>query len=131
MAPRQLVWVELALLVEKAPEGYALASHMAIALQCANIFPLIYSLLARWKDPPIPYHISVGVILATGIVACELLAAHWDYVAVVFGAPRSVALLGLLFLGGALDCTSSVVYWPFVSEFEEAYTATLATGESL
>jgi hypothetical protein len=34
---------------------------------------------------------------------------------------------GLLFLGGALDCTSSVVYWPWVSQYDEAFTATLAT----
>ena len=30
-----------------------------------------------------------------------------------------------------MDCTSSVVYWPYVSQFDESYSAALATGESL
>ena len=41
------LWVELPLLVEQLPEGWALASYLSIIVQVANLGPLTVGLL-RW-----------------------------------------------------------------------------------
>ncbi len=38
------LWVELPLLVQTLPESWALASHLSVIIQIANVGPVAYSL---------------------------------------------------------------------------------------
>lgn len=49
----------------------------------------------------------------------------------VFGADRSTAFLGLLFIFSLVDCTTSVLYIPYLSKFQSKFVFPLFVGEGL
>lgn len=124
----------LPLFMLRLPEKYEIAADMNFALQLANVFPFALFLLAcvtPWRR--LRYHLDSAIIivmLVVGVIACVLLAFLWDRVTVwPSGQKRSVAFLVLVFIVGAVDCTSSVVYWPFISHYTSYYTTALSIGE--
>jgi len=71
------------------------------------------------------------VLLVGGAGGMLTLAACWSLTARVFGATRSVALLLLTFVAALADCTSSVLFWRFVSSFRSVHISALSAGEGL
>lgn len=127
------VWVELPLLVPRLPEGWGLPSYMAVLIQLANIGPLLVTLYNYFSprnqgsghcDVPISY-----LIIGVGIVSCLLMALFWDRTSMVFGQNHSTALLCLCFFLAFVDCTSSVVFLPFMALFKPEYMTAFFIGE--
>jgi hypothetical protein len=103
-----------------------------MSLQLANIFPLLF--VAWWKckgENPVPYVVSIPFLLLIGIASFIFLSQFWRETSIVFGERRSTAIYGMAFMAGALDCTSSVVYWPFISNFPDDMISAMSVGESL
>jgi PAS domain S-box-containing protein len=184
------IYLELPLLVGTAPEGWALATYLAVVTQLGNLGPLAYAFVdgrlrarhvaarraarqqrrqrqqqpqqqqrqqqhggggggggEQWlteeeeaekeeeeeegASPGIPTGVGVCVLVGVNTVAMALLAGGaWRTTAVVGGAPRSVALLGLAFVAALADCTSSLVFWPFVAGCKPIFVSALAVGEA-
>lgn len=99
-----------------------------IRFQIANVGPLGYSLL-RWRFPGLPQHLAVYVLLSVGTLASLLLVPLWD--ATSPDGRHSVGLLALLFFLSLVDCTSSVLFLPFMSTFRAAYLNSYLIGEGL
>jgi len=127
------VWVELPLLVPRLPEGWGLPSYMAVLIQLANIGPLLVTLYNYFSprnqgsghcDVPISY-----LIISVGMVSCLLMSLLWDRTSVVFGTEHSTALLLLCFFLAFVDCTSSVVFLPFMALFKPEYMTAFFIGE--
>jgi len=127
------VWVELPLLVPRLPEGWGLPSYMAVLIQLANIGPLLVTLYNYFSprhqssghcDVPISY-----LIIGVGIVSCLLMALFWDRTSALFGQQHSTALLFLCFFLAFVDCTSSVVFLPFMALFKPEYMTAFFIGE--
>lgn len=74
---------------------------------------------------------SIYVILTFGIAAMVLLGLTWRETAVVFGQKRSVALLTNAFFAAAVDCTTSILFWPFAGLFQHKYVIALSVGEGM
>ncbi|EQC38302.1 hypothetical protein, variant [Saprolegnia diclina VS20] len=74
---------------------------------------------------------AIWGLLSMGIVVCVLLSIFWDQTSVFFGHEHSTALLVLVFFGGMVSSTTSVVYYPFVATFPPLFTSALSTGEGL
>jgi len=74
---------------------------------------------------------TVMTAMALGIVATTLLAFTWHVRSTVAGESRSLPLLVLAFVAGAVDCVSTVTFWPFASLFSAEMTTALAIGEGL
>jgi hypothetical protein len=72
--------------------------------------------------------IAVGCV---GIADCVALAIFWDVVAVVGGARRSAGLLFFVFIGGGVDCLTSLLFYPFAGKFPPIFTSYLMSGEAL
>jgi len=125
------LWVELPLLVEQLPESWSLASYLSIIVQFANLGPLTIGLL-RWichEKIPIAW-IIVGLLLM-GSASSSLLVSFWDRTSVFGGQDHSTALFVLVFFLSLVDCTSSVLFLPFMGVFKEIYLNSYLVGEGL
>ncbi|XP_052816788.1 solute carrier family 52, riboflavin transporter, member 3-B-like [Mya arenaria] len=123
------IWVELPLLVDQLPEGWNLPSYMAVVIQIANIGPITYTLTKlccpnRNFQRPVVY-----AMVIIGSAASLLLAFFWTRTSVVGGVEHSTALLVLMFFLSLVDCTSSVVFLPFMNVFKPEYMTSYYVGE--
>ncbi|KAK3085748.1 hypothetical protein FSP39_008119 [Pinctada imbricata] len=125
------LWVELPVMVPHLNEGWTLPSYLSVIIQLANIGPLIVTLCnvfapGKLKEKPVVY-----VITVIGAAACFLLAFFWKTSTYIAGAQRSTALLVLQFMLALVDCTSSVVFLPFMAIFKPQYMTAYFIGEGM
>ncbi|XP_076044888.1 solute carrier family 52, riboflavin transporter, member 3-A-like isoform X2 [Oratosquilla oratoria] len=124
------LWVELPLLVEHLPERWNLPSYLAVIIQIANIGPLVYTLL-KILHPSLRPDPTVYFVLALGSLASLLLTLFWDRTSFVAGANHSTALLILVFFLSLVDCTSSVLFLPYMAVWRRVYLPSYLVGEGL
>lgn len=122
-------FLQLPLLVEKAPEQWSLASFIVIAIQLANIGPLLYNIIQSIH--PFRDSIFITTLLVIGIIGSILFGFYYDATAYIFGQDRSVALLIIVFAFALVGCTSSVLFMPYMGRFQEIYLITYLIGEGL
>ncbi|XP_067123793.1 solute carrier family 52, riboflavin transporter, member 3-B-like isoform X1 [Centruroides vittatus] len=125
------LWVELPVLIQVLPEGWSLASYIVVITQIANLGPIIYTLACRkWSSRKLEIPVIYFTLLI-GITSCFLLTFLWSKTSVVFGKLHSTALLSLAFLLAFVDCTSSVLYLPFMAHYKEKYLLSYLIGEGM
>ena len=125
------LWVELPLLVQTLPEGWNLPSYMSIVIQIANVGPICYSIL-RFVAPNVAREApSVYLLMVIGVLSSLLMALLWNVTGYVGGAEHSTGLLTLLFCLSLVDCTSSVLFMPFMARFRRIYLTSYLIGEGL
>lgn len=125
------LWVELPLLVERLPEGWNLASYLSIIVQLANLGPLLYTFI-RWLAKGKSWDkVCIYLLLTLGTTAGILLALYWDRTLTVAGSNHSVALFALVFFLSLVDCTSSILFLPFMAVFRDIYLNSYLVGEGL
>jgi hypothetical protein len=118
---------ELPLIVNDLPEGWATASYLTLVIQIANVGPLVYILVEKHVTL---FSANIAVLLL-GAISMVLLGFLWDTTDYVAGREHSVPLLVLSFTAALADCTTSLLFWPFVGRFPSPYAAALSTGEGL
>lgn len=125
------LWVELPILVDRTVEGWSLSSYLVIIIQVANIGPLLYTVVNKFA--PKKFHEKHGVFLLVviGSMACLLLVFMWRDTSYIGGYKHSTGLLFAVFLLSLVDCTSSVVFLPYMSIFKPQYISALYFGEGL
>lgn len=148
------IYSEIPILGTTLPEGYAIAVDMNLSLQLANIVPFLYFVLMVFRraynfirqkkklensqvdEQNAPTHVqqfewidTIGIIslLVIGIVTLILMSFLWN----IQVSGRSWPFLILTFFIGVCDCTSTLLFYPFVLHFTYAYTSALLIGESL
>jgi hypothetical protein len=150
------LFAELALLMPNLPEGFQLASYIALCIQLAGVAPLVYAALVPPQDTPdisavhvVPSDSSLPrtrplsscaacmnsfipplAVLIINAVLPFITALTWDKTSSLFGEQHSTALLLMALLTGIASCSSSVIYWPYVSRYDPACTTYLSTGEA-
>lgn len=72
---------------------------------------------------------AIHSLLAIGTICCLLLANYWNVISDVAGRPHSVTFFVLAGFLALVDCTSSVLYFPFLSHFKPIYMRSLLIGE--
>ncbi|KAG2382738.1 hypothetical protein C9374_005318 [Naegleria lovaniensis] len=151
------IYSEIPILGMNLPEGYAIAVDMNLSLQLANIVPFLYFLLMVFRrayklirmkkessHSPQPQQQSTSTtsvhqqfewidtifiisLLVIGIATLILMSFLWN----VQVSGRSWPFLILMFFVGVCDCTSTLLYYPFVLHFTYAHSSALLIGESL
>lgn len=101
-----------------------------MAPQIANIGPIAYSLLSAFRPSLRPASVIYGV-LVIGCLSSLLLCVLWQETTWVGGAEHSTALLALVFLLSLVDCTSSVLYMPYMAVWRGIYLPSYLVGEGL
>lgn len=125
------IFIELPLLVEKAPEGWNLPSYLTIMVQLANIGPLCYTLAQRYLKKKLDDAHLIYTVLTIGTVSSILVAFLYDKTAFIGGGEHSVVLFILVFFLAVNCCTSSVLFMPYMGRFKEIYLISYLTGEGL
>ena len=130
------VFAELPLLVVNLPECYNLSVIFAVVIQIANVGPILYTIvkfsLGRCQVRALHVETAaVYVLLGIGLVTCVLLAFTWDKTAYVIDQQHSVALIVLTFFLALVDCTTTLVFIPFLKHFPARYISALYIGEGM
>lgn len=116
-------------LVEKAKS----LSIITIIIQISNISTIIYS-ISRHK---MPYfltkykHIFIIVIILTDIICLLLLSFFWDWNVSIAGKKVSLPIYTLFFFMAFVDCLSTVIYIPYVSNYSSSYISAFYFGQTL
>lgn len=124
------LWVQTPLLVKSLPEAWDLASYIVVLTQIANVGPLIYSVVKRnvaESSKEAVETFAIHLILTLGFISCILLSAIWNITVWNTSLPFFI----LTTISALVDCTSSVLYFPFVSKFKLGYLRSLLIGEAL
>lgn len=123
-------YVELGVFLRELPEHYRIYAYAILALESANVYPLLYMLLNA-RQQLLSQSTVIWWILLQGVLVAKLMSVLWGQTASVLGSRYSVAMLLLTHFGGMVSTTSSVVFYPFVASFPPLFTSALATGEGL
>lgn len=125
------LWVELPILVHEAPEGWNLPSYITVLIQIANLGPLLYTIVHKCFPSKFNEKHGVYIIVFIGAAACLMLVFLWKETAYVAGADHSVGLLVSVLLLSMVDCTSSVVFLPYMATFKQEYMTSFYIGEGM
>ena len=125
------IFAELSFLVQTAPESWNLASGLSLTIQLGNILPFIYVVLGQVCNLKVRENYVIYFILAVGCVSSVLLAFLWDRTLEIGGQSHSFYLFLFTLTLAAVDCTSSVTYFPFLAKFPEKFVVSLMIGEGL
>lgn len=123
-------WAEVPLLTYYLPEGWTLSSKLTLAIQVANIGPLVYCICQKyikWCNCVSATHAQMVI----GVLSCLLLIFAWDQTVMVSGQVSSMYLMLAAFGLSLLDCTSSVTFLPFMARFQEHHLTPYLIGEGL
>ncbi|XP_067652809.1 riboflavin transporter 2-like isoform X2 [Haliotis asinina] len=122
------LWVELPIMVQELPEGWNLPSYIVVITQLANIGPVVYGLLCSNR---LSEKLVIFFIIGIGVLTCLLMVFFWSSTSIIAGAQRSTAMLSLNFIVALVDCTSTVVFFPFMAAFKSVYMVAYFSGEGL
>lgn len=132
------IWAEISILVITTPECEKLPAQLVIIIQVANVGPLIYTVMKYLLSHFNKQHhflkleiVTTTILILIGIFACVLLSFFWNVTLVSGDNAYSVCLYLLAFLLALVDCTSSVVFIPFMKHFSSEYLSALYIGEGL
>lgn len=117
------LWVQLPLLVPQLPEGWNLGAILVIVIQVANLGPLAYTVVRKRVKAKLATHITLLVGLLAGI----LMVFLWDFTV----NNHSVAFIALAFFLALVDCTSSVLFMPFMARYPQQFLFWYMVGEGL
>lgn len=117
------LWVQMPLLVPVLPEGWKLGSVLVIVIQIANVGPLAYTLARNHLG----IRSSVHATLLVGLTASVLMVFLWRRTV----GEHSVAFIALAFFLSCVDCTSSVLYMPFMARYPPQFLFWYMVGEGL
>ncbi|XP_070579973.1 solute carrier family 52, riboflavin transporter, member 3-A-like [Ptychodera flava] len=122
------LWIQLPILVNYLPEGWALASYLILIIQIANIGPIVFSVANKFTTRKIEIPTNY-IIIVVGVIACLLLVPFWDRTSYVNGREHSTAFLILSGLLALVDCTSSLSFLAFMSSFPREFMSSYFVGE--
>lgn len=125
------MFIQLPLIVSKAPESWSLPSYLSIIIQLGNIGPLCYTLFQKYSSRKLKDSYVILGIYVIGCTSSISMAFLYQKTAIVAGENRSVALMALGFCFAVVGCTSSVLFMPYMGRFREIYLITYLIGEGL
>jgi len=124
------LWVELPMLVT-LPEGWFIPSYLSVIVQIANIGPITYALLRKCLQSPPPQHLAIILLLMVGVASSLGLVLAWDWTSMIAGQMRSTGLFISVFFLALVDCTSSVLFLPYMGIFKQTYLNSYLIGEGM
>lgn len=124
-------YLELPLLVETAPERWALPSYVAVLVQFGNIGSLAYVLYDKYSRRRFNDGHLIYITLAIGCIAAFGMTFMYQFTIEINGKRHSAALLLFTFMFALVGCLSSVLFMPYMGRFREIYLVTYLFGQGL
>jgi len=124
------IFIELPLLVTIAPEGWNLPAYIVIVTQSANVGPATYALLRKSKCQTNESS-CILCLLCSQVLAMGLLIFFYDRTTIIDGERHSLILLVSVFFSALVGCFSSVLFMPYLRDFDDVYIVSYFVGEGL
>lgn len=124
-------FIQLPLLVEKAPEGWSLASYISITVQSANIGSFAYVLYQKYSKRKIDDGYLIYITLLIGCIAAISMSFCYADTVEIGEKRHSIALLVFSLMFALVGCLSSVLFMPYMGRFRECYLVTYMFGMGL
>lgn len=125
------LWMELPVLVHTLPEGWSLGASLTFAIQLGNVGPVIYALSRTRFSGARSLTVANHLQMVIGTAACIVLLCFWKSTVAIGPKDVSLALMIAAFCLSIVDCTSSVVYLPFMARFRDVYMTSFLIGEGM
>ncbi|KAK2575615.1 hypothetical protein KPH14_011319 [Odynerus spinipes] len=122
--------IEMPILVRSSPEGSALPTYIVIAIQMANAGPIIYTLLQQ-RRYKINEPLCILGILTLGNISMAFLIFFYDKTVILSNSEYSMALFILTFFTALVGCFSSVLFMPYLRNYNPTYVISYFIGEGL
>ncbi|KAH7703750.1 Protein Y47D7A.16 [Aphelenchoides avenae] len=122
------IWMEMSLMSQKLPEGWALASCATLVLQIGCVLVVLYTCLVKctsFRPPVVPF---IQVCLIVCAMVYLPLAFLWDTTATVFGASHSWVFVLCAFVLGTINVLSNVLFVPYMCAFDTQYLVAYFIG---
>ncbi|CAK9808509.1 Riboflavin transporter 2 [Anthophora plagiata] len=124
------VFIQLPVLINTSPEGWALPAYLVLVIQAANFGPLLYTILQYFRcEINEPWWILC--LLASGSSAMGLLSFFYSEKTIIYGVEYSLMLYVLTFFNALVGCFSSVLFMPYLRNFDERLLISYFIGEGL
>ncbi|XP_077983444.1 riboflavin transporter 2-like [Glandiceps talaboti] len=124
------LFVELSLMVNTLPESWKLPSYFQLISQIANIAALAFFLFTRFSNRRIEVPVNYLIIIV-GITSLFLLIFLWDHTIQLGGKMHSVPLLALVACLSLVDCTSTISFLAYLTNFPASFVAPYFVGDGL
>ncbi|XP_043503695.1 solute carrier family 52, riboflavin transporter, member 3-A-like [Polistes fuscatus] len=124
------IFVQLPILINCSPEGSALPTYIVIAIQMANVGPIIYMFFQQMQFKVNEFCCILGVLIV-GNISMALLVFFYNKTVVLYNSEYSLALFILTFFTALVGCFSSVLFMPYLRNFDKAYMISYFIGEGL
>ena len=124
------IFVELPLLVNSLPEKWNLPMYLVIMIQTANIGPMSYALARKFG-----FHFQesfwIFALLVLSASMMFLLSFFYNETFFFRGKEYSIVLFAATFFTALVDCSSSLLFMPYLRHFRESYLVSYFVGEGL
>lgn len=124
------IFIELPLLVNIVPEGWNLPAYIVIVTQSANVGPAIYAFLHKCKCD-LNESLCILFLLCLQVLAMGALVFFYDKTTVIGDKGHSLVLLVSVFFNALVGCFSSVLFMPYLRDFDDIYIVSYFIGEGL
>lgn len=125
------IYVQLPLLVTTAPEGWSLPASIVITIQAANIGPILYALVRKFTPQLYKESMWISGLLILGSAAMGFLAFFYETRTEINGVEHSLVLLSLVFANALVGCSSSILFLPYLRNFQDVQLVWFFIGEGL
>ena len=125
------VWVELPSIVLFLPEQWKLSSYLSLIGQFSNVGPIIVLVLNRLRPHWHQETVVTYAIISVGVTSSVMSAFLWQTTSTIGDEEHSIALFIFYFLMSLCDCTSTVIFLPFMALLKPDYMTGLYIGEGL
>lgn len=124
-------YLQLPIIVRAAPEGWALASYLALIVQSGNVALFTYVLYQKYSPKKANDGHLIYFVYVIGCVAAIGMAFLYQVTHEFAGKEHSVYLMFFAFLFSIVGCISSVLFMPYMGRFRDIYMVTYITGQNL
>ncbi|XP_076284224.1 solute carrier family 52, riboflavin transporter, member 3-A [Lasioglossum baleicum] len=124
------VYVQVPVLINTSPEGWTLPSYLVLVIQAANVGPLFYMTLQHFRCK-INEPWWILWLLFLGSCAMGLLSFFHSETTIINGVEYSLVLFILTFFNALVGCFSSVLFMPYLRNFNKNYLISFFIGEGL
>ncbi|XP_053985575.1 solute carrier family 52, riboflavin transporter, member 3-A-like [Hylaeus volcanicus] len=124
------IYVQVPVLINTSPESWTLPVYLVLVIQAANIGPLLYTILQYFQCKTNESW-WILCLLVLGTCAMGLLTFFYSEKTVINETEHSVILFTLTFFVALLGCFSSVLFMPYLRNFNQSFLVSFFIGEGL
>ncbi|CAL7949529.1 unnamed protein product [Xylocopa violacea] len=124
------IFIQTAVLINISPEGWALPAYLVLVIQAANFGPLLYTILQYFRCQ-INESWWILCLLVSGTFTMGLLTFFYSEKTIIAGNEYSLTLFVLTFFNALVGCFSSVLFMPYLRNFNEKCLISYFIGEGL